>query len=1015
MKKKLLRFLRANLALFLLLVGTTVFAQSGGVSGVIKNSKGTPLAGSTLRVQGRNTNAIADANGKYSIQLPTGEYNISVAFVGHNVSFFKVSVVSGATVTKDVVLVEATDLSEITVVGSRSKVARTNIATAVPVDVVSIKEVKNFAQADVTQLLTYAAPSFQSARQTISDGTDHIDPAGLRGLGPDQTLVLLNGKRRHNTALVNINGTVGRGSVGTDMNAIPVAAIERIEILRDGAAAQYGSDAIAGVINIVLKKRFKGLNVSVMSGQNMTNMPINGNKISINDGLNKQVDLVGGYSNDKYYVTGSFQFLSREQSNRSGFDNIPLVYLGNGGGFPNAPTGVATNDFRRWLIDQDKAVVAQKGYNTQNIVAGNSASSNYGGFVNTGYKLTSKTEVYVSAGLSGRTGFASGFSRNPNSWNQQPVLANGSRFYENGFLPVINTTINDGSVLAGIKTELKGWALDFSNTYGSNSVEFDISNTGNASLAATNSVQTKINAGKISFNQNTINADASKRFELGDNNALNVAFGIENRTENYKIKEGELNSYTNGGRLFSVPSITYTPTGQVVNIAGGPTAPGAQVFPGFQPGDATDVRRTVNAIYADFEYTRDKVIAGFAARYENYQEKNTSYNGTGLKFSLKYDLCKNLAIRGSASTGFRAPSLQQRYFQNQSTQFVAGLPTTVLTANNENPITKNAFGIQDLKPEYSFGYTLGLVGKLSKTTTFTIDAYSIDINDRIVLSTQFSRGSSNARVNQILTAANIDPAVSSVQFWTNAINTRTQGLDVVVTQSYRSGQLNGNISLAANFNNNQVIGGVNTNSAINSAINNPSETDATRDPSQDFKNLLFDRQQRSRVEIAQPRDKVVLTGTLNYKKFSAMARAVRFGEVSTVNQLDPNAKNSSGVYFNDAAFETDQTFSAKITTDLVLTYRFYKSSSFSVGANNLFDVYPDQVFVDSRNSASNVYANPTTTTLASTPNFKTAGGYAAARDLSNRGRFLFNANQFGFNGRYIYARIAIEIGDFFGK
>jgi len=1008
---------------FLLFVFAQTMAQNTGtVTGIVKSSKGSSLAGATVKVEGRNANFIADNNGKFTLSLPTGTYTLVVSFVGSTTEKIKVKVTAGTTTTAEAILTESNDLSEITVVGSRNRSPRSVTTTPVPVDVVSTKEIRNFAQADVTQMLTYAAPSFQSARQTISDGTDHIDPAGLRGLGPDQTLVLLNGKRRHNTALVNINGTVGRGSVGTDMNAIPAAAIERIEILRDGAAAQYGSDAIAGVINIVLKKKYKGLNIGVMGGQNMTTMPIaRRSPISITDGVNKQIDIVGGIANEKYYITGSFQYLTRTQSNRSGFDNIPLVYLGNGGAFPAAPTGVNTDVWRRWLIDQDKALINSNGYNLQNIVAGNSAADNIGAFANAGYKLGRKTEVYVTAGGSTRDGLASGFSRNPNSWNQQPVTASGNRFYTNGFLPQITTIINDISVLAGIKTEWGGWNIDVSNTFGENSVEFIIKNSGNASLAANNNPQTEFKAGKIKFNQNTFNADASKRFDLGNDNNLNVAFGLERRTENYRIRSGELNSYfgATSGRTFTVPSITYTPTGQVINptpaFPGNLTAPGAQVFPGFQPSDAVQAKRNVTAAYVDLEYTRKKVTFGAAGRYENYSEQNSSYAGSGLKLALKYDFTDNFAFRTSVSTGFRAPSLQQRYFQNQSTQFVLGVPTTVLTANNNNPIVKNAFGINDLTPEYSFGYTLGIVGKLSKNTTFTVDAYNIEINNRIVLSTQFARSSSNPRVNQILVANNVDASVSSLQFWTNAVNTRTTGLDVVLTQKYKAGKLNGNISLAANFNKNKVEG-TNTNRVIDDIANNPSKTNPNADPAQDFQNLLFDRQQRSRIEVAQPQDKIVLTGTANYNKFSAMLRVVRFGEIQSLNAIDPRARNASGVFFNDAAFETDQTFSAKIVSDIVLTYRFYKTCSISVGANNLFDIYPDQIFVDQRNLPSVVYANPVgPTALSTSPGQKTSGGYAAARDLSNRGRFLFNANQFGFNGRFVYARLNIELGDLIGK
>ncbi len=1008
--KKLALIQRLLPLMGMLFISVAIFAQGGIIKSSVKNASGQPLAGATIKVEGRNTTIISDAEGNFSLNLPAGIYTLLTSYVGTATEKTKVTVVAGSTINLPTVfLKEAQETSEVVVIGSRNKFPRSSISTPVPVDVVQMKEIKNFAQADLTQLLTYVAPSFQSARQTISDGTDHIDPSGLRGLGPDQTLILLNGKRRHNTALVNINGTVGRGSVGTDLNAIPVAAIERIEILRDGAAAQYGSDAIAGVINVVLKKNYKGLNISAMTGQNNTNMPYNGG-IKIQDGLNQQVDIVGGISNKKFYLTGSMQILKREATNRSGIDNIPLVYLGNGGAFPNAPTGVPTADFRRWMIDQDKAQVAASGYNRQNIVAGNSASTNLGGFINTGVKLNDKTEIYFTGGASQRDGNASGFSRNPNAWNQQPVNPNGSRFYTDGFLPQIHTKILDQSFMAGLKTSFGAWSFDVSNTFGNNSVGFNIQNTGNASLPASSGVQTKFDAGKIMFTQNTINMDLSRKYDLKNGASFNFATGLENRFEEYRIFAGETGSSVNGGRLFTVPSITYTPTGQVVNIAGGPSAPGSQVFPGFQKSDEVRAKRNINSAYIDLEYQTKKFLIGGAFRYESYGEENSTYKGTGAKLTAKYDLTSNLAIRGSVSTGFRAPSLQQRYFQNQSTQFVAGVPTTVLTANNNNPIVKNAFGIKDLSPETSTSFTVGLVGKLGKNTTFTIDAYNINIDNRIVLSTQFAR--TNSLVNGILTGAGIDPAVSSVQFWTNAVNTRTRGIDLVLTQKYKLGKGNGFVSLAANFNENKVMGGINTNSKIDDAVNNPSLTDPTKDPAQDFKNLLFDRQQRSRIEVAQPNSKINFTVNYTIKKFNFLLRAVRFGKIESVNIVDPRSVNAAGAFWNDVAFEVDQSFSAKINTDLVVTYRFYKNSSFSFGANNLLDVYPDRIFVDPRNSAANVYTNPVASALGTA---KTTGGYAAARDVSNRERFLFPVNQFGINGRFLFARISLEIGDFCKK
>lgn len=999
----------ASLLIVLLLAVQAAFAQTTTVKGTVKDANGSPLVGASVTVEGQKGGTITDANGSFSLRVQPGALTLLVSYVGQETQRISVTANAGETVTQDVTVSGVTDLSGVVVVGSRSRVARSKLTTPVPVDVISTREVKQFAQVDLGQSLTYAAPSFQSARQTISDGTDHIDPAGLRGLGPDQTLVLLNGKRRHNTALVNINGTVGRGSVGTDLNAIPLAAIERIEVLRDGAAAQYGSDAIAGVINIVLKKNYNGLNISAMSGQNFTNMPYNGGT-RIRDGLNNQVDFSWGMTGKKNsYLNISGQWLKRDRSNRSGNDNIPLLYLGNAGNFPTTPAGVNQVDYRRWLIDQDKAIAESRGYDRRNIVAGNSASENLGGFLNAGISFKEGWDVYTTIGIGNRTGDASGFSRNPNSASQQPVLANGQRFYYDGFLPEIHSIINDYSLLLGTRMDLGKWSADLSYTRGANGFNFYIENTGNASLAPTDAVQTKFKAGGLRFIQGTTNLDLSRRYELSGGRSVNLAFGAEHRREIYRIIAGEPASYDNGGRLASIdPIAPYPGTNTFVTFSPANAVPGAQVFPGFRPNDAVRAQRDIFAGYADIEYSvSNRFLIGGALRYEKYNEQGEAdYDNIGGKLTGRFEINKNVSIRGSLNTGFRAPSLHQRYFQNTSTQFVAGLPSQALTANNKNPIVRNAFGINELLPEKSRSATVGVVGTLVPGLTFTVDAYFIRIEDRIVLSTQFNR--SNPLVASILNSNGVDASVTALQFWTNAVNTETKGIDIVLTDRFRIGNGNATLSAAANFNRNSVVGPLQTNSVIDDPANNPSVGDPTKNPANDLATSLFDRQQRSRIEVAQPQSKINLTFAYDLRKWNFLARTVRFGSVQYVHNIDPASVAANGVYWNDVGLGTDQTFDARWTTDVVVTWRPKAGLAISVGGNNIFDIYPERIFVDPRNDAAAVYANPTQGAVTTD---KSLGGYSAGRDASNRGRFLFPANQFGFNGRFLFARLAVDVNE----
>lgn len=1011
--------LKSAMVLLLSFFSLIVLAQSGKIKGKVSGKAGA-LSGAS--VTAGNKGAATNADGEFEIAVKPGTYTVGASYVGYKNADQTVSVKAGETVEVNITLEEGTsEGQDIVLVGSRVNAGRSKLSTPVPVDVISPKEFKGFAQADLTQALNYITPSFNSQRTTIADGTDHIDPASLRGLGPDQVLVLINGKRRHNTALVNINGTVGRGSVGTDLNSIPAAAIERIEVLRDGAAAQYGSDAIAGVINIVLKKNWTGTNVSVMAGEHNTYMPFAGQNTLLKDGRNVQVDFTKGL---RLFEKGSFtisgQFLERDRTNRSGLDNSPLLYYGTAGsiGFnpPATAVGLSAVDYRRYLMDIDAATAKERGFNRRDLIVGNSYSRSYLLFGN-GELPIGKSTLYFSAGFGHRLGDAAGNYRTPNSRGQQPVNLDGSLLYPDGFLPFISATIDDRSAIVGLKSKLGSWNFDISNTMGENKFRFDVLSSGNASIApdpTTGKNKTEFYAGKVRFFQNTSNIDLSKRFDnAGSFSYLNVAFGVEGRYEAYTIRAGEPSSYEAGSRTsaLNAPTPVPPPYLNIPTTATTATVPGAQVFPGYSPADAVYRRRFVGGGYIDLEGKTGALTIGVAGRYEQYfdllspSEKDVlkakgiskaDYGGFGGKLALRYDITNRFAVRASASRGFRAPSLHQRFFQNTSTQFISGLPSQALTANNENPIVRDAFGIKELKPETSLDFTLGFVGNFGNGFTVTLDGYYITIQDRIVLSTQFNR--SNPLVNTILNNNSVDPSINGLQFWTNAVDTRTIGADLVATKKFKLGKGNATLTLAANFNKNEVTK-INTNSVIDLAANNPSLTDPqNNNPANDLKTALFDRQQRSRIEVVQPRDKENITFDYKVKKWNFLTRVVRFGEVKYVHNIDPLAKKPDNTLWNPNVNPSiDQTFSGKFVTDLVIGYDLCKGTTLSVGANNLFDVYPDQIFVDPRNSLTAVYADPT------------GAGYSSGRDATNRGRLLYNANQFGYNGRFLFARLGVDV------
>lgn len=951
-----------KLSLFVLL-----FAFSGKISaqtlkGKVTDSTGTAIPGVTVLVVGTKTGTATATDGSYLLKFPAmGSFTVRVSFTGYETTEMAVQI-DAPTKTLDFVLRDAkTTLQNVVVIGSRSSVPRTSIETTVPVDVISAKEVKSFAQVDLGQILNYVAPSFNSNRQTVSDGTDHIDPASLRGLGPDQVLVLVNGKRRHTTALVNINGTFGRGSVGTDLNAIPVAAIERVEVLRDGAAAQYGSDAIAGVINIVLKK-VTPYSFSTSFGQ--SDSKALGREFS--DGRTFQADFSKGWAfkNDKGFINFAGQYIKRDYTNRGGLDTRPLLYSA-------APTKGATETEAAYearfasLKAADDARAAANGFDRNNMRVGNSDARNAGGFLNGQYNFSKNAELYFAAGYTHKTGSAAGFYRLPTQTTQIDLT-----LYPNGFLPFIDTKINDLSFSAGLKGKIGTWDFDISNTSGENNISFDINNTVNASLPIGTS-PTSFYAGELLFRQNTTNLDFNKRYEIGSNflTALNTAFGGEFRVDNYQIRAGEERSYSFGQPSAGIP-------GRMVGSSF--TAAGAQVFPGFNPSNALNESRNNKSAYVDFEAEfGPRVLLEAAGRYENYSDFGSNFS---YKFTGKIKLFDDIALRGAYATGFRAPSLHQRFFNNESTQFVAGLPTQVLTVNNDNPIV-GQFGVGSLKPEISRSGSLGLTGRIAKTLTFTVDAYNIDISDRIVFSSQYARERTSTGaliptgvVNQILNTVDPNAQVNSVQFFTNAITTNTAGLDVVLTNRFTLGaKSNLLLSVAGNLNK-TIVRSINGSDKI--------ESDAT------LKAKLFDRLERSRYESSVPKNKLNVTANLTLDKLSFIARTVRFGEVTYLNAIDPN------IPANGLPVQMDQTFSAKWVSDFSVSYAANKSLTVTVGANNIFDVYPDKLYIDPRNDVNNLSGVAGQT-------------YSGGLDNTSNGRFLYPraVSQFGYNGRFVYGKI----------
>ncbi|MHB1073522.1 MAG: TonB-dependent receptor [Gemmatimonadaceae bacterium] len=870
--------------------------SSGTITGRVTSAGGAALPGATVSVAGTSRMATARADGAYRLVVPAGSYVVVTRLVGYQSVTRTVTVAAGGAVSADFVLERsATTLDAVAIVGTRGE-ARTVIDAPVPIDVLNAADLSLTGRTETAQMLQAAAPSVNFPRTSIGDGTDHVRPATLRGLAPDQTLVLVNGKRRHTSALVNVNGFVGRGSTMVDLNAIPASMIERIEILRDGAAAQYGSDAIAGVINIVLKSDATN-NLTTTFGQSNTELEGVGR---MSDGKVFQAALNGGVAlGEAGFLHAGLELRDRGATNRSLRDPRPQYFRGDPReSDPNLPVPGRLNHRQ-----------------------GDASTHDLQGFLNAGTTLADGVELYAFGGVGVRRGEAAGFFRRPN--DDRTVRA----IYPNGFLPIIASDIFDGSLAAGARGSLAGWKWDLSNTYGRNTFGFDVKHSVNVSMGTAS--PTQFYAGTMGFGQNTVNLDLFRQVGIGLKAPMRLALGGEFRRDGFWILKGDTASRTNGGvKILDGPN------------AGKNAAPYSQVFPGFSTRNEQDRSRTNAAGYVDLESDlTPTLLLGVAGRAERYSDFGSTTNG---KVSLRFEPVRAWALRGAASTGFRAPALAQQFFSSTATNFVGGIPYDILTVPVESDIAR-LFGSKALKPEQSTNLSGGVAIEPFKALSLTVDAYRIDIRDRIVFSENFTQAQVVNRIQQAGFTG-----ITGIRFFTNAIDTRTEGLDIVANWGTR---------LSAD----QVL---RLSSAFNANRTRVTRVSPTPPELAGLEAVLFGRVERTRIERGQPRNNMVLTAGYDGGPLGLNVHAQRYGEVTS--------------YGTPADGSLDQTFSAKWITDASASYRLWRQLTVTAGADNLFDVYPD------RNSV----------------------GSATVGGNSNFGIFPYNGiSPFGFNGRFIYVRV----------
>lgn len=777
------------------------------------------------------------------------------------------------------------ELETLIVTGTRRQ-DRTVAESLAPIDVMQSEELENAGTPELQSILSRFVPSFNFPRTAITDASDHVRPAQLRGLAPDQTLVLINGKRRHRTAIINVNGTVGRGSSPVDLNTIPMAAIDHIEVLRDGASAQYGSDAIAGVINVVLKDSNSGGSADARYGE-----------YDAGDGRLGQLAANAGFPlGSNGYLNITAEIRDKDPTNRARPDLRQQYPLINGQPDPREATFDRINHQFGDATTRDGLI-----------------------FLNGNIPVNESMELYAFANGSTRSGESAGFFRRALDARNVPAI------YPDGFLPMIQSNVDDHSLVAGLRgTTASSWSWDASFNLGSSEFDFTIDNSVNTSIGATS--PTHFYAGSLEAGQAAFNFDMQKAFDVGFlSSPLSSAFGVEYRRETFEIGTGEPDSYFGTG---------------------------SQVFPGFRPTDAGKHARQNYSLYADFEGdVTERLTLGTAARYEDYSDFGSTISG---KFSARYAFTPRYALRGTLTSGFRAPNLQQQYYSTTATNFINGQPFDIRTFPVNNPIAI-ALGAEPLKAEKSTSYSLGFVTEPIDNLSYTLDFYRIDIDNRIILSENLT----GTPVRAFLGTQGF-PGTDGGRYFTNAVDTRTQGFDFVARHQLNFGD-KGKLVNTLSYNRNKTT--------VEHVAPNPPELSAA--------NLNLQRIGRveiGRITVGPPKNKLIWSSDYSIGNFSSQLTATRYGEWALLN-ANP---------LLDESFKADWIF------DLALNYHC-GPTTFTLGAENLTDKMPPELKQD-------IVFNSL--------------GFASSGPLDNSftGILPYARGEapYGFNGRFYYAKFNFQ-------
>ena len=779
-------------------------------------------------------------------------------------------------------------VDEIVILGSRTK-PRSAGETPAPVDFLAGEALRDTAYDEAGRALQSLAPSFNFPSTSIADGTDSLKPATLRGLGPDQTLVLVNGIRRHKSALVHVNSSVGRGTAGTDMNAIPTSFLDNIEILRDGASALYGSDAIGGVINLQLRRESSG--EAIFSTGETTEGDGRTQRIALNGGLS--------FANDGFIFVG-LDWQDKEHTNRSGLAGTRLYTPENTPEDEEAAKRYEEEECNAKTSEDCKA--GEFTANRRYMIVGDPDTNSLAGIIHAGGRIFGSwgaADIAAFILTADRDNQSTGFYREPDDPER-----NVAEIYPDGFLPRINSSINDESIGLTADFVWRGWDAKLSYGQGKNTFDFFITNSLNASFGKIS--PREADSGGFSYEEKLIDFDLRRSQDLYD-----IAVGVQARRETYAIRAGELLSYIN----CSEDAARAIQPDAALCLSD--KTPGIQVFPGFSPENALERDRDALSVFAEISraqsYDWGDTLLTAAVRHEDYDGFD---NVTTAKLGGFWQVNDNHAVRGTASTGFRAPSMHQLYFSNVSTQFGAAEELTqTLTARNDSELAK-ALGIPILKEETAQNIGLGYVFTNARGFSLTLDAYQIDIDDRIILSTSVHNDADSDK-NVLASSPNAIAIyekndVGAAQFFLNGPDTRTRGIELVAEwqKDMSRGTLVSKLVLNA------------TDTEVTSSFAPPSLLDNLQPIH------LFGLVERDIIESWQPKNRATLSFDRQVGRFAWSLALNHYGEYLASEVVDEKYKR--------------QVISSADIVDMRVHWDIDDSLRLTLRGDNVFDTYPDE-------------------------------------------------------------------------